>query len=402
MKKDGIIYVGIDFSKEKFNACLLTAYAGVMGECELPNTRSGYLRLVRWTKKVSGLGKAFDPSNVLYCGEHTGMCSIGLSDYLHGKGLNVWLENALMIKYGSGFQRGKSDKADAETIAYYARNFYRPGITPLYKPAGTDLRVLRSLYLFRRRIVSEKVALGNVIQSRSLDACAMALRSVKRKHAQAAEDAKSVRSEMEKLMKGSPALSRNYAILTSFPGIGPVSAAMLLIYTGNFTRFNDPRKFACYCGVAPFSKESGTSVHSKPHVSHFAHHDVKAMLTEVAKVAIRHNPVIQSYANRLYAKGKHDGVVYNNAKDKIIHIIFKMVGTQTLWNPDYHQEKTTGNPSQRHLGGSCNEGATAAAPSTDTTVQPSPSALGGDANILKTIKMVKNSTNFSQKTCTLT
>ena len=110
MKKDEIIYVGIDFSKEKFNACLLAACAGVMGECEFPNTKAGYLSLIRWTKKVSELGKAFDPSNVLYCGEHTGMYSIGLSDYLYGKGFKVWLENALMIKYGSGFQRGKSDK----------------------------------------------------------------------------------------------------------------------------------------------------------------------------------------------------------------------------------------------------------------------------------------------------
>lgn len=402
MKKDEIIYVGIDFSKEKFNACLLAACAGVMGECEFPNTKSGYLSLIRWTKKASELGKAFGPSNVLYCGEHTGMYSIGLSDYLYGKGFKVWLENALMIKYGSGFQRGKSDKADAETIAYYARNFYRPESTTLYKPAETDLRVLRSMYQFRRRIVAEKVALGNIIQSRSLDACAMALRNIKRKYAQTAEDEKSIRKEMEKLMKESPALSRNYAILTSFSGIGPVSAAMLLIYTGNFTRFNDPRKFACYCGVAPFSKESGTSVHSKPRVSHFAQHEVKTVLTEVVKVAIRHNPVIQTYAKRLHAKGKHDGVVYNNAKDKIIHIIFKMISTQTPWNPNYHQEKTTGNPSQRHLGESCNEGATAAAPSADTTVQPSPSALGGDAKILKTTKMVKISTTFSQKTCILT
>ena len=44
MNKEVKIYVGIDFSKEKFNACLLTQ-AGVMGEGEFPNTKSGYQNL---------------------------------------------------------------------------------------------------------------------------------------------------------------------------------------------------------------------------------------------------------------------------------------------------------------------------------------------------------------------
>ena len=49
MNKEVKIYVGIDFSKEKFNACLLTQ-AGVMGEGEFPNTKSGYQNLLKWTK----------------------------------------------------------------------------------------------------------------------------------------------------------------------------------------------------------------------------------------------------------------------------------------------------------------------------------------------------------------
>lgn len=75
MRKDVTIYVGIDFSKEKFNACLLME-AGIMGESEFPNTKTGYLKLSRWVRKVSELGRLFNPSSVLFCGEHTGTCSI--------------------------------------------------------------------------------------------------------------------------------------------------------------------------------------------------------------------------------------------------------------------------------------------------------------------------------------
>lgn len=409
MEKNEMTYVGIDFSKEKFNACLMSADGAVMGECELPNSKSGCLKLMRWTKKMSGLGKSFNPSDVLYCGEHTGMYSIGLADYLHGKGLKVWLENALMIKYGSGFQRGKSDKADAETIALYARNFYRPDKTLLYEPASAELRVLRSLFSFHQRIVKERVALGNIMQSRAMDASTTVMADIRRRHGQDREDESRIKKEMTRLMAESRSLCENYAILTSFPGIGPINAAAFLIFTGNFTLFTDPRKFACHCGVAPFSRESGTSVHSRPRVSHFAQHLVKAILTEAAKSAIIHNPVIRDYADRLRAKGKHEGIVLNNVKDKIIHIVFKMIATKTHWNPDHKNGKTTGVQSQKHLGDADNqaereEGAAAVAvtPSADTTVQSSPSALGGMQNYQKSVNCSKLPELSFEKTCTET
>ena len=84
MKNDVTIYVGIDFSKEKFNACLLMEQ-GVMGESEFPNSKTGYLKLTKWVKNTSELGRSFDSSLVLFCGEHTGTCSIGLCEYLYGK-----------------------------------------------------------------------------------------------------------------------------------------------------------------------------------------------------------------------------------------------------------------------------------------------------------------------------
>lgn len=52
MRNDVTIYVGIDFSKEKFNACLLMEQ-GVMGESEFPNTKTGYLKLTKWVKNTS-------------------------------------------------------------------------------------------------------------------------------------------------------------------------------------------------------------------------------------------------------------------------------------------------------------------------------------------------------------
>ena len=305
MNKEIKIYVGIDFSKEKFNACLLTP-AGVMGDNEFPNTKSGYRDLLKWTRRHSELGRDFDCSAVLFCGEHTGMCSLGLAECLYKNGLKIWLESALKIKYGSGLNRAKDDKADAEMIAYYASRFYEPEKTVLFEPESHDIKELRSLYQFRNRIVKDRVALSNQIASNSLE------------------------QEMIKLMRSSAELSENYKILTSFKGVGPITAAVLIIYTSNFKKFDDPRKFACFCGIAPFGRQSGTSINTKPHVSRFAHINVKAVIVQACKSAIISNPVIKEYALRLKKKGKHEGVIMNNVKNKIIHILFKMVKTKML------------------------------------------------------------------------
>ena len=57
MRNDVTIYVGIDFSKEKFNACLLMDQ-GVMGESEFPNTKTGYLKLTKWGRTRQTLWSA--------------------------------------------------------------------------------------------------------------------------------------------------------------------------------------------------------------------------------------------------------------------------------------------------------------------------------------------------------
>jgi len=83
MRNAVIIHVSIDFSKLKFNACLLME-AGIMSESKFPNTKGGYLKLIKWVKKTSIQGRSFDASSVLFCGEHTGTCSSANTFILKG------------------------------------------------------------------------------------------------------------------------------------------------------------------------------------------------------------------------------------------------------------------------------------------------------------------------------
>ena len=371
-----------------------------MGESEFPNTKAGYPKLVRWMKSTSEQGRSFDASSVLFCGEHTGMCSVGLSEYLYNRGFKMWLESALKIKYGSGLNRVKDDKADAEMIAYYAKRFYGSGSCALFEPDSADLKALRSLYQFRNCVVCDRVAMGNRISSGAFDCSALVKTKMTKRHKEAQKDEKEIEEEMKRLMETSAELASNYQILISFKGIGPITAAALIIYTSNFKKFDDSRKFACYCGIAPFGKQSGTSINTKPHVSHFAHIGIKAAIVQACKSAMQHNEIIKAYAQRLYAIGKHEGVVMNNVKNKVVHIIFKMIQPKTLWNQNYQQEHDANNSKT-----SIEEnktGATKEAPVINTTLKTSPSDFIECAFLVKENTFAEKIAKNRSFTCTET
>ena len=205
-------------------------------------------------------------------------------------------------------------------------------------------------------------------------------------HKEVQKDEKDIEKEMVKLMETSEELALNYQILISFKGIGPITAAALIIYTSNFKKFDNPRKFACYCGIAPFGKQSGTSINTKPHVSRFAHIGIKAAMVQACKSAMQHNAVIKVYAQRLYAKGKHEGFVMNNVKNKVMHIIFKMIQTQTLWEQEYQQKHTK---ECKPIPGKNGIGATEAAPIINATLKTSSSVV--ECTFLEKHSFQKNS-----------
>ena len=139
---------------------------------------------------------------------------------------------------------------------------------------------------------------------------------------------------IDRIIESDAELKENYAIITSIKGVARQNGACLLIFTNNFRRFDlDARKIACYYGVAPFGKESGTSIHSPAKTSHFANKLIKALLGQAAHCAKIFNPEIRDYYNRLVARGKKPQVALNNVKNKLIRIIVALVRKKVYYDP---------------------------------------------------------------------
>src|SRR5687768_5154654 len=77
-------------------------------------------------------------------------------------------------------------------------------------------------------------------------------------------------TEMETIIEEQEALKQNFRLLLSIRGVGKIIGLITIIKTHNFTRFTNARKFACFCGTAPFEHSSGTSIKRNARVSHLA------------------------------------------------------------------------------------------------------------------------------------
>jgi transposase len=106
---------------------------------------------------------------------------------------------------------------------------------------------------------------------------------------------------------------------------------MLLVYTHGFTRLSDSRKLACYCGVAPFVYQSGTSIKGKTGVSKFANGELKRTLHMAAISSVQHNPELHEYYQRKVADGKSKMSVIKAVRNKLLHRIVAVVKRGTAY-----------------------------------------------------------------------
>lgn len=318
-------FVGLDVGKKSFDACLVSLDKE-LSHHTFPNTPGGIEELLHWVKQ-----HGLEVETTLFCAENMGSYVIDLCLSSHQFHFPLALECPLTIKRSIGLQRGKNDRIDARRIARYACLHYRK--LRLYELPDKDLVRLRNWMVIRDNLVKQKVSSLKLLEltreTSGLADLVTAMTFLEKQISLVKEKISYVEQEMEKIISSNIALLTNYQLLTSIKGIGPVNAIVLLCVTGNFHRFSDPRKFACYCGVAPFEHSSGTSTRGKTKTSNLANREVKVYLTRAAITAISWDPQIKAYYKRKTGEGKHKASVINAVRAKIIARCFAVIKRKT-------------------------------------------------------------------------
>jgi len=329
------LFIGIDFSKLKVDVSFFEREnLEVFKHAQFVNEQQGFKEMIAWLKKESLIA----PSEWLFCGEYTGLYSVNLSEFLSSKGFSVWIDSPLQIKLSMGIQRGKSDKADSGQLALYAYRFEDKA--KAYAPLSKQCKSLQMLYAHRERLVKVKVSLSQAAtELRMVIKRDPTVRYIYDKELlqvnRLKKDIKDVEKKMLECIEQDPQLYKNYTLLVSIKGIALINAVSMIIHTGNFTRFVNARQYACYVGVAPFGKTSGTSKKNKPRISKIANKECKALLTQAAKCSCKHNPELREYYNRKIAEGKPLWLVTNNIRNKLIARCFSVIARQEPYQESF-------------------------------------------------------------------
>ena len=319
-------FVGLDVGKNTFDASLMSSDEKELSHNSFDNTTEGIQSLLAWIADHQ-----LSLSEILFCAENMGNYVTELSVSSVSMGFSLALVCPLTIKKSIGLQRGKNDRIDAKRIANYAVLHYRK--LKLYKLPDKDLVKLRGWIIVRDNLVKQKVSSIKLLETFSqmsrLADVAESISFLEEQLDSIKEKILKVEEAMEKLIAANSTLYTNYILLKSIKGIGVINAIVLLCVTDNFQRFDNPRKFACYCGVAPFEHTSGISIRGKTQTSPLANKEVKVYLTRAAITAIAWDPQMKAYYKRKVAEGKHKASVINAVRAKIIARAFAVIRRQT-------------------------------------------------------------------------
>jgi transposase len=122
-------------------------------------------------------------------------------------------------------------------------------------------------------------------------------------------------------------------LLTTIDGIGPGTAARLVAVLGNPDRFRDERALAAYVGVVPALRQSGKRVNARAATTSFGNADLRTALYMPTLTAVRRNPWLKAFYERLVAAGKPKKLAIVAAMNKLLHAIYSVAKNRKPFVP---------------------------------------------------------------------
>jgi len=307
------LYVGIDVAKATLDVAVDPTADRWTGD----HTEREVAGLVR---RLTGLAPA------LVVLEATGGLEGPLAGALVAAGLPVVVVNPRQVRdFAKATGRlAKTDALDAAVLAHFAATV-RPTPRPLPDAAT---QTLAALVTRRRQLVEMLTAERN-----RLGSAPRALRGEIQAHITWLQRRLGhLDTDLGEAIRTSPVWRVQDDLLQSVPGVGPVLATTLLASLPELGTLNR-RAIAALVGVAPLNRDSGTFRGRRMVWGGRA--AVRAVLYMGTLVAVRHNPVLRAFYQRLRAVGKLPKVALTACMRKLLTILNAMVKHQQRWNPTH-------------------------------------------------------------------
>ena len=334
-----LVFGGVDTHADTHTVAAVSHLGAMLGHASFPATPEGYRQLHRW---LASHGP------VIRVGvEGTGSYGAGLAAALTGGGLELVEVNR--PNRATRRARGKSDPIDAEAAARAAL----AGVaTAIPKSRNGVVEAIRVIFVARRGAVQARTAAINSMHQMIITApmrlreqlqplsrrhqitvCArfhakdltdpdratrLALRRLARRIGHLTTEIDDAKRDLTEL------IAELAPQLLAEPGVGPLSAAQLLITAGdNPNRMTSPAGFAALCGTTPIPVSSGKT--NRHRLNRGGDRQANSALHTIVVNRLRYHPETQAYATKRSADNKTDLDIRRSLKRYLARRLFTLI-----------------------------------------------------------------------------
>ena len=305
------VVAGIDVSKASLDIC-------AVGQArQFANDATSWRALGTW---LQGL----EVSRVVM--EATGRYHRRVHQCLHDRGFEVVLVNPLRARrFAEGLGHlAKTDRVDAMMLARLGTAL---GDLEPVAPQEAFLNRLEDLLVVRAKHVDARTMLRQMAREVDGEGETVTRATVAGLDDQIA----ALDAAIEAVIVDDPEQTERYRILTSIPGVGPVTAAALLCWMPELGSL-EHRQAAALVGVAPFANDSGQ--HRGVRRIRGGRRRPRDVLFMAATTAAHHNRDLQIVFERLKATGKAYKTAIVALMRKLIVLANTLLREQRCWLPE--------------------------------------------------------------------
>jgi transposase len=315
MKK--MLFVGIDISADEL-VVAVERDGEVLPVASFDNDTPGHRKLIRWFTKSKRA--------VRVCLEATGVYGFDLCLALHRtKGIEVMVANPRAIKdfAGAFLKRSKTDALDAAVLLEFVKRMpFQAWQAPPIEIQ--QLRAIsRRITALTKNLAMEKNRLHASDHSEELTK--FTRDDIASHIAYLAQSIRRLGEEAVAMIRQSSELNRRFDHLVSVKGIAQASATQILAELAVLPADMTSRQWVAHAGLDPRQHDSGTSIHKPARVSKAGNKYLRSALYMPALVAVRHEPHVRAFYEKLIARGKKPLQAIVAVMRKLLHAIYGML-----------------------------------------------------------------------------
>jgi len=223
--------------------------------------------------------------------------------------------------------RNNTDKLAARALALFGleRNPAPQAAVP------KERKELRAISRLRDDLVRERTALKNRLKEPVVSSWVR--RREEQRLKQMDKEIARVELQLHKHIARHTSLAEDLKLLMSIPGVGFLTAVVIMAELGDLRQFKRARQLSAFAGLSPQHHESGTSVHGKPRMSKKGNSRVRQALYMASLSAVR-APMFKAIFERIVQAGKQPKAALGAVMRKLLVLMRALSISNTCFDPD--------------------------------------------------------------------